>query len=178
MLTIKELFGSVALSLVADQPFYALPVQVAWIKRLGVSDATTYPVDEGRELEMIDEAQYRTLPVLTDEPTSYFRHRRMVVIWPTPLNARTAPLDFRVRPDDMTADTHSPLLPIEFHIPILLKARQRAWSALLNFKDAAVAQNDFVSEIRPLINTDSEETAGQFATIAPIRSRRRLFRSQ
>ena len=178
MLTLKELFGSLPIAIVASQPFYSIPVQVAWVKRFGVIDTVDYGIAGGREFEMIDEASYRILPDFTDEPSRYFRHRRMLVVWPTPLNNRTAPLDFRVRPDDLVNGTDSPLLPIEFHEPILLSARYRALRSLLNWKDAAVAQNDFVSCIKPLLNTDAEESVGQFSVVAPKRSKTSLFRAE
>jgi hypothetical protein len=171
MLTLKELSGSVALSLVSAQPFYLLPVQVASVIRLSISDTTNYPVTEGRELEMIDEASYRTFPVVDDEsPTAYFRWRRMIVVYPAPDAFYTAPLDFRVRPDDMTADTHSPLLPQEFHEPILLSARYRGLRSLQLYADAATALNDFLVVMRPLINTDAIELSTQNAVVSPVKS--------
>ena len=180
MLDIKELYGSVSFALVASpaQPFYSIPVQVAWIKRLSVIDASTYPVDEGRELAMIDEAEYRKLRVLVDEPTAYFRWRRMVVIWPTPEVVRTCALDFKVRPNDLVATTDSPILPVEFHEPILLSARHRGLRSLMNWKDALPAMNDFLAAIRPLLNTDAAETMGQNAQLIPVRKRADLFRSE
>jgi hypothetical protein len=183
MLTISEIMGSLPLSFVTGQFLYALPVQVAWIKRLGVQDATNYLTWQGRELDLIDLTTYRNLPtavgpngIANAPPTSYFRHRRMVVIWPTSDNSYVAPLDFRVRPDDLVNATDSPLLPIEFHNAILLQARVVALSALLNWTDAMKARNDFVSEIKPLLNTDAEESASQYAVVAPVRSQRSLFR--
>lgn len=175
MLTLKELFAGVSISVVANQPFYALPICVSWMKRLGVSDTTNYGQWQGRELNLIDDAKYRTLPVLTDEPSSYFRWNRMVVLWPTPITARTLALDFRVRPEDLTADNHSPMLPQEFHEPILLSARHRAFRSLLMYKDAQLAYNDFLVCIRPLINSDAEELDASNAVFTPARSYSDLF---
>lgn len=178
ILTIKELFASIALNIVAGQPLYLLPIQVAWIKRLGVQDPVDYTIWGGRELNMIDETTYRSLPTLTGEPRSFFRSQRMVVIYPTPIAARVAPLDFRVRVNDLVNDTDSPLLPIEFHVPILLKARVRGLRALLNYKDAAEAQNDFVSEITPLLNTDAAESENQYGVVQPMHRKASLFRTR
>lgn len=176
MLTIKELDGSLGLNFVANQPFYLVPVQVAWIKRLGVSDPTNYKIWQGRELDPTDLTTYRNYQPLVAPPRSYFRYRRMVVVWPTPDAAYTAPLDFRVRPDDLVNLTDSPLLPIEFHNAILLQSRVVALRALLNWADAMKAQNDFVSEIKPLINTDAAEAAAPYAVVGAVRHTRSLFR--
>lgn len=178
MLELNELHSSVALTIVASQPFYLIPVQVASIDRLSVINDVTYPIDGGRELAMIDAPHYRALRALTDEPTSYFRVGRMVVLWPTPLNARSGALDFKVRPDDLVLDTDSPRISVEFHESILLSARHRAFRSLLNFQAAASALNDFLTTIRPLLNTDADERVTQNAGLAPIRRRSDLFRSR
>ncbi len=185
MLTLKELEGSLGLSLVASQPLYLIPIQVAWIKRLGVQDSTNYLTWQGRELDPIDLTIYRNLQTSVGgggspngPPRSYFRMNRTVVIWPTPDNAYTAPLDFRVRPNDLVNPTDSPMLPVEFHNAILVRARAIAWGALPgNKKYADDAQNEFVSEIKPLVNTDSEEAAAPYPVVSPVRARRSLFRT-
>ena len=177
MLTVKECFGSSLVSVVEEQPFYLLPIQVAWIKRLSVSDAVTY-VQEGRELDMIDEAKYRTLPVETGEPTQYFRWRRMLVLWRTPENDRDLALDYRVRFDDLAEETDSPVLPPEFHEAILLSAVHRGYRSLRDHANAQLAYNDFLTCIRPLQNTDAEETVAQNGTFRPARSLRDTYRSQ
>lgn len=178
MLTLKELEGSIGLSLVAAQPFYALPLCVSFIKRLGVQDSVHYNVWQGRELGMIDQARYRNLPEETNPPTAYFRQARMVVIWPTPDTAYTAPLDFKVRPNDLVNATDSPLLPTEFHHAIILQAHVVALGALLNWTDQAKVRNEFVTEIKPLLNTDAEESSGQNAVVSPTYMKKSLFRTR
>lgn len=176
MFTLKELMGSASIAVVAEQPFYLIPPQVAWVDYLAVSDSTTYPVSEGRELEKIDLDIYRKLDVLDEEPTKYFRWRRMLVLWATPLNDRTLTCEFKVRPDDLEEETDSPLLPQEFHEAILLSARHRAFRSLMNSKMAQEAMNDFLVCIRPLQNTDAEEAVTANGTMTPIRYKRDLYR--
>lgn len=178
MFALKESFGSAEVSVVADQPFYLVPKQVAWVKRLQVSDNETYGLAEGRRLLMIDEARYRNLPVKEGEPTKFFRWRRMLVLWPTPENARTLSLDFKVRFDDLVNDTDSPILPQEFHEPILLSAKHRALRALNSTAAAQLAYNDFLVAIRPLQNTDAEETLGEDGNVFPARHESDLYRSR
>lgn len=178
MLTLKELMGSAAVDVVADQPFYLVPPQLSWVDYLAVSDSTTYPISEGRELAKIDLDIYRKLDVLAEEPRQYFRWRRMLVLWPTPLNDRTLACEFKVRPDDLVNDDDSPLLPQEFHEAILLSARHRGFRSVQDYKQAQMALNDFLACIRPLQNTDAEETVTANATLTPIRSRRGLYRRE
>lgn len=176
MVTLKELEGSIGLSLVAAQPFYLLPVCISFIKRLGVQDSVDYQFWQGRELRMIDVAGYRNLPEETNPPTAFFRQARMAVIWPTPDRAYTAPVDFKVRPNDLVNATDSPLLPIEFHNAIQLQAKVVALGALLDWTNQSKARNEFVQEIKPLLNTDAAESEGQYAVVSPTYNKKSLFR--
>lgn len=179
MVTLKELFGSFAIATVDEQPFYALPSQVAWIKRVSVNDSVNF-LAGGRELEMTDEAGYRLLSDadLDDEPSRYFRYRRMLVLWPTPDNIYSIVVDCRVRPNNLVAATDSPLLREEFHEAILLYARYRAFRALRLYSEATSALNDAVTVMRPLLNTDAEELDGAIQQVQPIRSKRQLFQGR
>jgi hypothetical protein len=177
MVTLKELFGSFALATVDDQPLYQLPRQVAWIKRVSLIDTTNF-LAGGRELEMIDESGYRLLADLDDEPSRYFRYRRMLVFWGTPDDAYDLAIDCRVRPDDLVDPTDSPLLPEEFHEVILLYARYRAFRSLRMYQESSVALNDAVTTLRPLINTDAEEMDGAIQQVQPIRRKSQLFQGR
>jgi hypothetical protein len=179
MVTLKELFGSFALATVADQPFYALPIQVAWLKRVSVIDDVNF-LSGGRELEMTDESGYRLLSDVTngDEPTQYFRYRRMIVLWATPDAVYNLAIDCRVRPDDLVDATDSPLLPAEFHESILLYARYRAFRSLRLYSEASAALNDATTTLRPLLNTDAEEMDGAIQQVQPIRRKSQLFQGR
>lgn len=182
MLDIKELEGSVALSLVVDQPFYLIPTVVSYIKRLSIVDTTNY-AEGGREMEMIDEPTYRTLPVSSYLgtgtqvwPTSYFRYGRMVVVYPTPGTSYTVSMDFKIRPARLSVSTDSPILPEEFHEVILLMALARANRMFKLYKEAALAQNDALVVLRPLLNTDAEERDAMHMVAQPVRTSRDLYR--
>lgn len=177
MLTIKELQGSFAQPVIDDQPFYALPVQVAWIRRVSVIDDTNF-LAGGRELEMIDESAYRLLADLDDEPTRYFRYRRMLVLWGTPDTSYDLSIDCRIRPDSLVDATDSPLLPEEFHESILLYSRYRAFRSLRLYSEATVALNDALAVLRPLLNTDAEEMDGAIQQVQPVRSKSQLFQGR
>lgn len=183
MVRLRETMGSVPFSLVASQPFYLIPVQVASALRLALVDTTDYPIEGGRELRQIDYGVWRTLDDITVPasgidavPTSWFRWRRMIVVWPTPQTSYTANLDCMIRPDDLVNDTDSPLLPIEFHDSILKRARAIGCYAVRQWTEGAAAQNDFLVTIRPLTNTDAEETVTQVGHLSGARSVRDIYR--
>jgi hypothetical protein len=156
MLKISELKAAFRINLAVGQPFYMMPIQLRSIEQLSMPDLADY-YKGGSKLTPSNVDEYRRQPDLAGVPQNYFRFGRMLVVYPDP-NA-VLPLDFEylLRPDDLVLDTHSPLLPQEFHEPILLYARHKAWRSVRNYGEAAIAKNDFLAELRPLINTDGEE---------------------
>lgn len=164
MLTPTELKGAFSILTVASQPFYLLPVQVRSIKLISIRTASIRA--GGVELIPMDEDEYIRQPdlptsVSTSWPTKYFRYGRMLVLWPDPRAVYTLDINYMIRPDDMTADNHSPLLPVEFHEPLLFHAKAKAWRSLRNYQEANIASNDFLAALRPLIDTDGEEKQQQ-----------------
>lgn len=181
MVTINEMMGSLAINTVASQPLYTLPKAVAWIKSIPLSDPALFPYTGGRNMGMIDLASYRELPDLpgwgnTWGPYKYFRFGRLLVLWPTPIAAKSVIIDFRVRPSDLVADTDSPILPEEWHEGILLRSRYVAFRSLQMFEKAKDALNDFVISVKDLVNTDAEELGGKEASFSPARSLRAMYR--
>lgn len=168
MVQMKELYASITITLVADQPFYLLPKQVSFIRR--ASYINTLLLDEGSELAMIDEAAYRNLPEIdSGYPCSYLRVGRMLVIYPAPQQEWDLTLDVKVRPDDLFDDTDCTLLPPEFDEAMLLYARQRLFRSTRQYKEAAQAANDALAVLRPLLNTDAEELDSAEFSLAPAR---------
>lgn len=184
IIDIKELWASISIDFLTDQPFYEVPEVLAWIKRISLLDDTDYLTDEGIELEMIDEQTYRTLPESgavqlsgsSIPPRAYFRYGRIYVIWPTPATDYTGSLDFRVRPLKLVDPTDSPILPEDFHVAIEQGAIWRARRGLRQWKEAALAQNDMLTELRPWMNTDAEETDAMHMVAQPVRSTSELYR--
>jgi hypothetical protein len=171
MLTIQEFSGSLSIATVAAQPFYLLPQAVGYIKKLSLADAVYYPRG-GIDLQRIDADYYRRLPVRTGQPEMYFRQGGMLVIWPTPDTVDTMALDFRIRPVALTADNHSPILPLEWHDALALKARHIAFRSLQMFEKAAIAQNDFVTEIREIEQVEAGEDIDLQPQISPFNYKR------
>lgn len=172
--TIGMLKRSMPLSTVADQPLYLLPAVVQAIHTVAVVDLTNYP-NGGRRLDKTDLESYREQPLLIDEPREFFREGGdLLVLWPTPIAIRVLSVDFRVRPIPLTVDTHSPILPIEWHEAILLLAKAKAYAALVEPAMAAVARAEARDYINTRINVDAIEKEGMYASMRPIRSRRDL----
>lgn len=182
MITLNEMMGSLAINTVASQPLYTLPTAVAWIQQIPLSDPALFPYTGGRNMGMIDLSGYRELPDLPAwgnqfGPYKYFRFGRLLVLWPTPTAAKSVIIDFRVRPTDLTADNHSPILPQEWHEAILLRARYVAFRSLQMFEKVGPALNDFVTHIRDIENTDAAEISGKEAQFSPARYLRGAYRT-
>lgn len=181
MLDINELNGSVSYSLVASQPFYLVPANMAWIKWFGDEDSTDY-LDGGRGFELIDDMTYRTLPdsssinTASILPYRYFRYGRMVVIWPTPAAASTAAMDFRVRPASLVNPTDSPILPPEFHEPLFEMAKARLLRTIGMRSEGDRVFNDGVGALRVILNSDAAEKDAMHMSLQPIRARQQLYR--
>lgn len=154
-LKLKELYGDLQINLAVDQPFYLLPKQVASIVRVRVVDS--FYQQGGRKLTPIDEEQYAKLPDTDERPTNYFRAGRMLVMYPDPTEIVPAAIHAKIRPDDLSADNHSPILPEEWHEPWILLSRHRAWRSLQDFAKAREAKNDYLDAVKPLLDTDAEE---------------------
>ena len=174
MIDISELNGSLSINTTVGQNQYALPKQVAWIKRVPLVDTSLYPLTGGRNMEKTDLNTYREL---ADPPSGYnynwgpykyFRYGRVLVLWPTPIAVKAVTVDFRVRPLDLVNDNDSPILPEEWHESLLLRARYVAFRSLQMFDKAGLAQNDFVTSIRELLNTDAEEESTAQPTMTPM----------
>jgi hypothetical protein len=157
--------GSYAFSTVANQPFYLMPAGVSFVRNLSVIDASGFPISEGSVLDKMDLMTYRRLPDSTNQMflslERYFRYNNMLVLYPTPPSAFTVAVDVRIKPQPLVDPTDSPFIPEEFHESVLLLSRQIAFSRLLEFDKAAVAQNEYVDSVRDKEDTKSKEETGR-----------------
>jgi hypothetical protein len=170
VLTIKETFAEVLLNLVADQSLYNIPNSVAWVRSLSIQDTVNYPVAGGAKLVPMDLDEYRKLPDDTvNLPGNYFREQRIIGIYPTPRASYNVIMNFKVRPDPLVNDTDSPILPVDFHETLLLRAKHTAFRALKDYVAAGIARNDMVTDLRSIENTDAMEQGEIPSGIRPIR---------
>lgn len=160
-LNIDELKGSLGIELEEGQAHYMLPEIVDTI--IGASLVLPSSVNRlgGYPLDKMDLATYRSLADDDDEPRIFFRHTDMLVVWPTPSAARTLALDIRIRPQWMAESTDSPILGTEWHEGILLGARQRGFSALMEYDKAAAAQNEYIGFVRRRTDREAKEQEGR-----------------
>lgn len=161
MLKLKELEGSLVINLVVDQPFYNVPIQVRSIRQLSVRDSTRY-AKGGINLHESDVYEYRRQPDNAyfkpyESPLNWFRFGRMLVFFPDAVYVLPVDVEFWIRPDDLVDDTDSPILPPEFHEPLQLLALHRGFRARRLRAEAKEAYNDFLTALRPIIDTDGEE---------------------
>lgn len=178
-LDLDDLKGSLGFNLVVDSYRYLLPAEVMATRgknALSVIDTVTYSDLGGLPLRKVDLDAYRMRSELKEEPKEFFRERNLLVVWPTPKAIRAMALDFWIRPTKMTLDNHSPILPYEWHEAILLNARKKAFTALLEFDKALAAENDLVSLVRRKQDRDELEDSGRIVLSSVPRHRGQLQR--
>jgi hypothetical protein len=168
--------SSYSFGLVAGQPLYLLPSQVRVVKHIAVAEASS--IYGGLPLEKIDLTTYRSLEALSGTPRQYFRHNNVLVFYPTPESATTVFVEFVYRPLRMTLDNHSPILPEEWHESIVLAARKKLFSALMEFDKATHANNDFVDSVRRREDDVAGEDSGKVIRSSIPRSSGMLQRSR
>ena len=170
ILNLNDLKADVAFNLVAGQPLYNLPQAAAAVLGVHVIDDVNYPTDGGIDLVGMDYNLYLKLP--SDDvglPRSYFVESRVLGIYATPRETTSAVLSFKVRPDPLVLDTDSPILPVEFHETLLLRAKHTAMRALKDYTGAGLARNDFVSDIRAIQDNDARTQSEIPHSIRPAR---------
>jgi hypothetical protein len=189
MIDVPEQHSSLTASIIAGTYKYFISLNAAggggdpffrWIDSVGIVDTTTY-VQGGREFKKIDLSIYRKLDELTDEPTSFFMYNRVLVLWPTPKVTRNVLIEGSVAFTDvqrLVNDNDTIALTIEWSEVILLAARWKALRDLREWGNAATAKNDFIDEIRPMLNKEAEDKArgSTMARVIPVRSVKDYFR--
>lgn len=158
-LEIDEAKGSMVLELQEGQPVYVLPYQVSTILEAAIEPSGSS--QRGKLLSKIDLRAYRKMPDVVGEPEQYFRHGNLLVVYPTPVTARRLFLDFRSRPLPLVEETDSPALPVEWHEAILLNARKKGFSSIMEFDKALPAENDFVNTVRRRQDREANEDEGR-----------------
>lgn len=185
MVDLTEMHAGFSLSTVSAQFMYNLPSSVAWIDGVAVADTVNY-FQGGRAFLKTDLATFRKMDDLTNTASSsvnvtnlpqyFFRHNRLLVLWPTPGDAWVLSVDCKVRPDDLVLATDSPMLPTEWHEGIQLYATHRGMRSLKMYKEAAVMLNSALEAVRPMLDTDAEEKATIQAHLSPARELRDIYR--
>lgn len=169
-LQLAELTATVQFNSVADQPLYLLPESIRVVRALSMQDSTSQY--GGWQLEKKDVEWYRAqINRTTTEPSSFVVQRKMLVLYGTPSAAKTIVADVRIRPDDLVADTASPILPVEWHELILLMAKAKMAAAVLEFEMAMSFENEWVNWVRRRKDLESDEQENLIAAARPMRRR-------
>ena len=177
-LKVAELFGSYTFNTVVSQPLYLIPDSVEYIRGVSIVDTTLFALYGGRPLHKSSLDEYRKFPDESGLPYSFFRENEVLVLYPKPDGIRTVGVDVKIRPDLMTTDTHSPILPIQFHEVILKCARAKAFDDLQEFDLAALAENSWVSLLRRKEDGMAEEETTRLVQSSVPRSYRQLMRTR
>lgn len=168
-LKLSDESNSFPLTLVVDQPLYALPPTVLSIRSIGAAD----PVhgEQGTALTEIDVQTYRKLPVRSGTPEVWFPEKRMIVFWPTPDKAYELAVDFKGRPQPLTADTDYPPLDDKWHEIVFTAAKYRAWTGVQNDTKSALVETQMTRLVQRKNSEDAENEETKYPTMRPIRSR-------
>lgn len=172
---------SFSFNTVVGQPFYLLPPAVQYTTEISSADSANFSVYGGAPLQRIDEQVYRQLPDTDSDPRgivrAVFRWNRMLVLWPTPAAVYPIRVEGRVRPDPLVQDSDSPILPLEWHRGLLVKAKTFAQEDLEEYDNAERSQNSYVRLVREVGDPQAEEEAGVYASMRPVRKLSDLRRS-
>lgn len=175
-LELDEAKASYSFNTVAGQPLYTTPYQV--VTTLGASVVDSTSIYGGQPLGKTDLRSYRMLENKADRPGKYFRLGNLLVLYPTPDGVYTVVVDFRSRPLPLVQETDSPALAREWHETILLAARKKGFSGILEFDKALPAENDFVNSVRRRQDREADEDEGRVIRSSVPRHGRKLIRKQ
>lgn len=169
---IDELKASLGIVTVAGQALYNLPYVVSSTQDAALIDPGM--TTGGLPLNKVDKAWYREQQNKSGRPECFFREGDVLVLYPTPDKQYTIALDFRVRPLPLTEDDDSPIVGQEWHRPIRLGARQKAFDDLQEFEKAMPAENSYTNAVRRRNNREaSEDERRVIGSSIPGRGRRR-----
>lgn len=168
--------GRVGLSFdtIGGQGLYLLPYQ--FMSSLAVAVEDDKSIYGGRPLEQTDLRSYRMYEDKDGNPTHFFRYGNILVLYPTPKGAQTIFLEFRGRPLKLVNDTDSPRIPDEWHESIILNARKKGFSGLMEFDKALPAENEYINSIRRRQDTEGNEDENQIIRSAVPRNGQMLVR--
>jgi hypothetical protein len=156
-LELDELRVGLSIELSAEQPLYRLPPNLTITEEVAVLGAL-----RGFPLEKIDLRTYRALEEQLGAPKLFFRQGDMLVLWPSPDRlGYLLVVDGLMAPLPMTLASHSPIVGPEWHEGIKLLAKQKAYSALMEYDKALEAGNDYVQFVRRRTDRKSREERGR-----------------
>lgn len=155
---------------------YKLPANI----RMAV--AISYEYDGcGGLIDKIDPEEYRRIRIQYDSgaPVVWTPFMpELIVFYPSPDVAYPLTLDVKLRPTRMTLDAHYPILPDEYIEGLLLLARSKAFSALMEFSLGGQCMNEYVSFMRSRRNEVAEQDEGRVGRIVPVRSQKQFLTSK
>lgn len=175
-LKLKETKGAFLFTTVSDAYLYKLPSQVRYTTGASLVDSTDFPFYGGKPLDKIDEQTFRRLPEDTDNfPEKYFIYGNLLGVWPAGQGSNVV-VEYALRPQALVQDDDSPILPLEWHRGLLLKAKTFAYADLEEWDNRDRAQNDYVSFLREIGDPEAEEKTSQVAAFRRVNRRDQINR--
>lgn len=177
-----ELKFSVAFTTVPEQALYLLPDFTITTLTVARTDADS--LYGGVPLTKIDLTAYRTrkemeaFQGIARKPMEYFRHNRLLVVYPTPDDAYEMVLDVRCEPQPLTEDNHVPILRPEWHETWLLLARKKMLGALAEWEANIAAGNDLASHMRLRRDNEADEDENRVIRSSAPRTEAELLRKR
>jgi hypothetical protein len=156
-----------------DQPFYTMPEGLEYSKSVMIAEDTSESARGGRVLDKIDLDSYRDLPESSafgmgafQIPRFYLIWNKYLIIYPTPKLRYITTMDIVVRPQPLVNDTDSPILPVDWHRAILLKAKQQVLEDKKSPQEALIAENSYIKFVQGRSNKKALEKTGRFASVS------------
>ena len=166
---LEEKGFSLTFDTVAGQPFYLLPETIITTRALALVDEDT--PEGGWPLRKIDLFTYRKLQEDDQtDPSAFFRHQQVLVLWPTPPAIRTMSLEGNFNPVPLSISTHQTVLGTRWDDVVQEYAAFFAHTDLSESGLAAVALNNAVAFGRSILTRMGDEQEGMEAGIQPVRS--------
>jgi hypothetical protein len=153
-----------------NQPFYRMPEGIDYDIRLSIALPESESFARGRELTKLDMASYRDLPESAAygfgtkiPPQFYVIWNSYLIVYPTPQERFTMTMDLAIIPKPMVNDYDSPVLQVDWHRAILLKAKQQVLEDTKNPQEALIAENAYIKYVQSRANRKALKKVGRIA---------------
>lgn len=180
MLDLPELWASEGFTFLEGIWVYQVGSHVRVVTKLSWN-AEPASWSYGKILGKTDLVEFRRIPASHTPcaPKTWAPYgRNLIVVYPTPDEDYEVTAEFLQRPMPLEDDTDYPILMTEWCEGLLLLARAKAFSALMEFGVAAQSKTEYVSWLRSKPSALAIQQTGQTANFIPVNTEARRDRSR
>lgn len=141
-------------TMVVGQKEYALPSDFKRLHRLETVLSGTPPNEALRRLDKITRNQQDAFPTSYGASTAYFFQGNYIVLCPAPDTALVLRLEYEYLVADLSSDSDTPDLPVQFHEMIAIMAARDG--LIKDGRDASLMQKK-IDEFKELMKQDAEQ---------------------